>query len=87
LVVAASRDQALKVYVQNKLGEHSAEVWKMLKRGAYIYISGSSGKMPKAVRETLKDVVKAGGRMTEEEATEYMQNMENAGRLQEETWS
>jgi sulfite reductase alpha subunit-like flavoprotein len=40
LVVAASRDQQEKVYVQHKIVEYAKRVWELLQKGAVVYICG-----------------------------------------------
>ncbi|KAE8209406.1 hypothetical protein CF327_g6605 [Tilletia walkeri] len=77
-----------KVYVQDKIRECGRLVWEMLsERGAYFYISGSSGKMPEAVREAVKEAVMEHGGMEEAQAERYLDGLETKGRWQEECWS
>lgn len=40
LLVAFSRDQAEKVYVQHKLMQTGAAVWSLLEKQAYFYVCG-----------------------------------------------
>ena len=47
--LAWSRDQAEKVYVQDKLREEAASVWQWLKDGAYVYVCGDAARMAKDV--------------------------------------
>ena len=49
--------------------------------------SGSADKMPKDVREALREVVKDKGGISEEEAEVYIKKMEQKKRYQVETWS
>lgn len=51
-----------------------------------VYICGSSGKMPQAVREALIEVFQEGGSMTREDAEGYLTRMEKEGRYKQETW-
>ena len=51
------------------------------------YISGSADKMPKAVREALREITQERGRMSEEEAELYIKTMEKKKKYQVETWS
>ena len=49
LDTAFSRDQAQKVYVQDRMREHSAELFEWLERGAYFYVCGDATRMAKDV--------------------------------------
>ncbi|THU80848.1 riboflavin synthase domain-like protein [Dendrothele bispora CBS 962.96] len=89
--LACSRDGpegVARTYVQNLLKEDAERIWKLLnERGAWVVISGSSNKMPAGVKGALRQSVRQYGGRTEEEAKEYVQNLERAGRLIEECWS
>jgi sulfite reductase alpha subunit-like flavoprotein len=50
---AFSRDQKEKIYVQDIIRQEKEEVWRLIESGAIIMVCGSSGKMPKAVREAI----------------------------------
>ena len=77
-----------RTYVQELIRADAARVWELVgERGAWVYISGSANKMPKAVREALAFAVKEHGGRTGEEAQEYVAQMERDGRLIEECWS
>lgn len=86
---AFSRDQPQKVYVQDKIREHAGRFYKILiEMGGSVYICGSSGRMPQAVREALiecfqMETARIGGR---EWAEEYLLQMERDGRYKQETW-
>ncbi|KAJ9612084.1 NAPDH-dependent diflavin reductase [Cladophialophora chaetospira] len=55
---AFSRDQKGKVYVQDRIRERSDLIWEYLReRQATIVVCGSSGAMPKAVRQALVDAL------------------------------
>ncbi|KAI0171773.1 riboflavin synthase domain-like protein [Hypoxylon sp. FL1284] len=57
---AFSRDQREKIYVQDRIREQADVVCQFLKNGACVYICGSSGKMPLAVRTALCDAMVIG---------------------------
>ena len=42
LDTAFSRDQGHKVYVQHRLREQGAELWRWLQEGAYLYVCGDA---------------------------------------------
>ncbi|GAA5965690.1 hypothetical protein JCM3765_003217 [Sporobolomyces pararoseus] len=88
-VVAASRDQEEKVYVQHKLIEHGEKVseWLSKEKGGYLYICGSSTAMPRAVKKAVFSVLRARQPALTEEAVESLwDDLERQGRIREEVW-
>ncbi|KAF2638590.1 sulfite reductase flavo protein alpha-component [Massarina eburnea CBS 473.64] len=84
---AFSRDQKNKVYVQDLVRQQSARIYEALgKQDGIVYICGSSGKMPQAVREALIEAFQNDGDMTRDEAENYLTAMEKSGRYKQETW-
>lgn len=82
---AFSRDQKAKYYVQDALIQQAELVYDLLcLRGGLVYVCGSSGKMPKAVRAALLDVFKRCGDMDENAADDSLQMMEKDGRYKQE---
>ena len=73
---AFSRDQAQKIYVQDLLRLHAARVWSLLEDEAIVYVCGSSGKMPQAVREALIQVVEKEGALSRMHAEQRIQHLE-----------
>ena len=49
LDTAFSRDQAKKVYVQDRMREAGSELWQWLQGGAYFYVCGDAHRMAKDV--------------------------------------
>ncbi len=70
---AWSRDQEEKIYVQNRLKEHGAEVWEWFERGAYFYICGDKQYMAKDVHRALIQIAIDHGGMSEEDATNFIE--------------
>lgn len=86
VVTAFSRDQVGKVYVQDRIREHEDLVYKILNNPeAVIVVCGSSGAMPKAVRQALKDVLST-RLYSETIAEDALINMEKQERYKQETW-
>jgi sulfite reductase (NADPH) flavoprotein alpha-component len=73
LDTAFSRDQSQKIYVQDRLRENGAEVWKWIDSGAYFYVCGDAKRMAKDVHQTLIEIVEKHGAMSREAATEYVE--------------
>lgn len=57
LTTAFSRDQAHKVYVQDKMREHSDELFQWLEAGATLYVCGDAHQMAPAVEQALLDII------------------------------
>ncbi len=70
---AFSRDQAEKIYVQNRMHENAAELWKWLQEGAYFYVCGDAKRMAKDVHQMLIAIAQEQGGMTPEKAKEYIE--------------
>lgn len=84
---AFSRDQKSKVYVQNLVKQQSKLVYELLHDAdGVVYVCGSSGKMPLAVREALIEVFEQVGSMGRDNAEAYLAGMEKEGRYKQETW-
>lgn len=73
LDTAFSRDQAHKVYVQDRMIENGAELWKWLQEGAYFYVCGDAKRMAKDVHKALIDIAAKHGGLSPEKATEYVE--------------
>ncbi|RDW61632.1 hypothetical protein BP5796_11524 [Coleophoma crateriformis] len=81
-----SRDQPEKHYVQDLIREKGEEVCQLLDQGAIVYICGSSGKMPKAVRQALVSVLEEHKSLERKDAEERLEAMEKGGKFVQETW-
>jgi NADPH-dependent sulfite reductase flavoprotein alpha-component len=80
LDVAFSRDQRHKVYVQDRMREHGAELWRWISEGAHFYVCGDASRMAKDVDTALRDMIIAHGGMTPEAAAVYVKRMTTEGR-------
>jgi sulfite reductase (NADPH) flavoprotein alpha-component len=86
LDLAFSRDQAEKIYVQDRMKEHSAELWAWLERGAHFYVCGDATRMAKSVEQALVDAVAEGQQGTLEQAAEYVAGMKKQRRYQRDVY-
>ncbi len=75
LDTAFSRDQAEKIYVQHRMIEQGAELWRWLEAGAYFYVCGDAGRMAKDVDNALREVIRTHGGLSAEAADQYVQKM------------
>ena len=84
--LAWSRDQAEKVYVQDKLREEAASVWQWLKEGAYVYVCGDAARMAKDVERALLDIIAGEGGMDADAAADYLDELRQARRYQRDVY-
>ena len=84
--LAFSRDQANKIYVQDRLKENGKEVFEWLEQGAHFYICGDALRMAKDVETTLLDLVAEHGNKTTAEAKEYVTNLRKSKRYQKDVY-
>lgn len=80
--LAFSRDQDEKIYVQHRMQEKSREFFDWIdSRGAVVYLCGNKRTMGKDVKTAFKNIASHEGRMSEEKAEEYFQQMIKEKRL------
>jgi len=72
LDTAFSRDQSYKIYVQHRMKESAAELWNWIQNGAYIYVCGDAKHMAKDVHQSLIDIARDTGGMSQQEAQHYI---------------
>lgn len=86
LDLAWSRDQILKVYVQDRMRESGAELWSWIKNGGYFYVCGDAKRMAKDVDLALHDIVSRHGEMDSAAAAEYVKLMKKEKRYQRDVY-
>ena len=86
LDLAFSRDQAEKIYVQDRLKENAAEVFKWLQDGAHFYVCGDANRMAKDVQTTLIEIISKQGKLSLEDAEEYLTELRQAKRYQRDVY-
>ncbi len=75
LDLAFSRDQEAKIYVQDKMREHGAELFAWLEQGGYFFVCGDAYHMAKDVDKALHDVIATHGNKTEQQAIDYVNQL------------
>lgn len=75
LDLAFSRDQAEKIYVQDKMREHGAELFAWLEQGGYFFVCGDAYAMAKDVDKALHDVIATHGNKSEQQAIDYVNQL------------
>ncbi|ELY4509194.1 NADPH-dependent assimilatory sulfite reductase flavoprotein subunit [Cronobacter dublinensis] len=84
--LAWSRDQDHKIYVQDKIREQGAELWRWIQEGAHIYVCGDANRMAKDVEQALLEVIAAYGEMDAEAADEYLSELRVERRYQRDVY-
>jgi sulfite reductase (NADPH) flavoprotein alpha-component len=75
LDTAFSRDQAEKIYVQNRMNENAPELWSWLQEGGHFYVCGDASRMAKDVDAALHKVCETAGGLSPEATIEYIQGL------------
>jgi sulfite reductase (NADPH) flavoprotein alpha-component len=75
LDTAFSRDQAEKIYVQHRMIEQGAQLWRWLEEGAHFYVCGDASRMAKDVDAALKQVAQTHGALPADKAAEYVASL------------
>jgi sulfite reductase (NADPH) flavoprotein alpha-component len=86
LDVAFSRDQAEKVYVQDRLLENSRDVFGWLENGAQFYVCGDKNRLGQAVQTALTQVVQKEAGLSPEAAAAYVKNLRKQRRYLEDVY-
>jgi len=80
LDLAFSRDQAEKIYVQDRMRQHGAELFAWLEQGGYFFVCGDAYRMAKDVDQALHDVIRSHGKLSEAEAIDYVNHLKKTKR-------
>ncbi|RKO96203.1 ferredoxin reductase-like protein, partial [Caulochytrium protostelioides] len=88
LVTAFSRhDGAPKVYVQDRLRQHGADVYAQLaQQGGHLYVCGDASRMAQDVMKTVVAIYVQYGGMDEDAARLAVRQLKADGRYAEDTW-
>ena len=86
LDLAFSRDQAAKIYVQDRMREGGTELWQWLERGAHVYVCGDAKRMARDVDGALHRLVETAGGVTADQAAEYVAGLKTAKRYQRDVY-
>ncbi len=86
LDTAFSRDQAEKVYVQQRMIENAAEIWRWLQDGAFFYVCGDASRMAKDVDQALHRIVAEQGGKSPEETEAYVEELKKSKRYRKDVY-
>ena len=87
LVTAFSRECQSKVYVQDRLRERGADIWRALEQGGHLYVCGDASGMAAGVRQSLLEVVREHGAMSAERASEFLEQLAAENRYHLDVWA
>jgi sulfite reductase (NADPH) flavoprotein alpha-component len=84
---AWSRDQAEKIYVQHRMNDDAAEIWKWLDaEGAHFFVCGDAKRMAKDVDATLRKIVQEQGGKSVDQANEYVEKLKRDKRYKRDVY-
>jgi sulfite reductase (NADPH) flavoprotein alpha-component len=86
LDTAFSRDQATKVYVQDRMRENAAELWRWFQDGAHFFVCGDATRMARDVDATLRQMAVSEGGLTETQAREWIVTLARQGRYKRDIY-
>ena len=84
--LAFSRDQANKIYVQDRMRENAAELWAWIKAGGHFYVCGDAKRMAKDVDLALHEIIAQQGGMDATAAADYVKQMKKDRRYQRDVY-
>lgn len=88
LVDSSAKFESAKVYVQDRVAEHRAEIWRMLnEQRGHMFVCGGT-LMGRAIREQLISIAKSEGNLTDEQAADWFKRLQSTEhRYNAELWS
>lgn len=86
LDVAFSRDQADKRYVQHRMREEAAELYRWLDDGAHLYVCGDASAMAPDVDRALHDIIVGATNCDEDGVEAYLAELRRSGRYQRDVY-
>lgn len=84
--LAWSRDQAEKIYVQDKLIAQASDIWQWLQEGAFIYVCGDAKRMAKAVDLAFQQILMTQAQYSQEQAISYLDELRSQKRYQRDVY-
>jgi len=84
---AWSRDQEGKSYVQHKMLENAAEIWKWMDgEGAQFFVCGDARRMAKDVDAALRTIFQEQGGKNEEQTNDYVEKLKSDKRYKRDVY-
>ncbi len=86
LDTAFSRDQAAKVYVQDRMRENAAELWRWLDSGASFFVCGDAKRMARDVDQALREILATQGGMDAPATDAFIKQLKKDRRYQRDVY-
>ena len=86
LDTAFSRDQSRKIYVQDRMMEHSRIFWQWLEDGSSIYVCGDASRMAKDVHAAIVKIAAQEGGMSTDHAEEFVAHLKDQHRYHRDVY-
>ena len=86
LDTAFSRDQAAKIYVQHRMEEQQADLWRWLQEGGHLYVCGDASRMARDVDAALRRIAATQGGLDEAQARDWIAALARQGRYQRDVY-
>lgn len=86
LDLAFSQDQEQKIYVQHRMWDHRAELWRWLNEGAVVLVCGNAKKMAKDVDDCLVNIAICEGGFSQEKALQFLRDLRRQGRYRRDVY-
>ena len=83
--LAFSRDQAQRIYVQQRLSEQGRELYGWLQSGAHLYVCGAIA-MGRDVHQALRELLINHGGCSAESADDYLRELQQSGRYHKDVY-
>jgi sulfite reductase (NADPH) flavoprotein alpha-component len=80
LDLAFSRDSDQKIYVQHRMQQQGAELYRWLESGSYFYLCGDAQRMARDVESALLDIIVTHGNHSPAGAKDYLKALRQSGR-------
>lgn len=80
LDTAFSRDGAGKIYVQDRMREQAADLWRWLQEGAHFYVCGDASRMARDVDAALRGIAGSAGGLDADQARDWIVALARQGR-------
>ena len=83
---AFSRDQKEKIYVQHRMLEAAADLWRWLQDGGHFYVCGDALRMARDVDAGLRRIAMSQGSLDEAQARDWVASLARQGRYQRDIY-
>ena len=80
LDTAFSRDQEQKIYVQDRMRENAAQLFKWLESGGSFFVCGDASRMAKDVDKALHEIIQQQGGLSADDAKAYVKKLKAENR-------